>query len=75
MPNSVALMVGRFWLYAMCRRSSKVFEQTMLPSAEVNATPPQLHIHLAGHIAEFKRSISASHSTAPPIIHGKQHCQ
>ncbi len=41
-PNSVALIVGRFWLYAICRRSSKVLEQTMLPSAEVNAIPPQL---------------------------------
>ncbi len=41
-PKSTVRMLGRFWEYTISNRSSRVLEQTMLESAVVTTTPPEL---------------------------------
>lgn len=41
-PKKEPLIMGRFCVYAICSLSSNVLEQTILPSAELTTTPPQL---------------------------------
>ncbi len=42
-PKNSPLIMGRFCAYAILRRSSMVFEHTILPSPDATTTPPQLH--------------------------------